>query len=130
MGWRFPWVSSYSSDFNYDFNVSFTPEQVASGDVYYNYHRINPGIEDLSGNSVFFKDEAGQIFHTYSSYGRGGEEFLGTYAILDRTPKGRSENGPYNSLADWVRPHNMYGRGGTVEANGRYHEPCCTTPSV
>jgi len=130
MGWRFPWVSSYNSDFNYDFNVSFTPEQVASGDVYYNYRRINPGIEDLSGNSVFVKDEAGQIFHTYSSYGRGGEEFLGTYVILDRTPKGRDENGPYNSLADWVRPRNMYGKGGTVEANGRYHQPCCTTSSV
>jgi len=128
MGWRFPWVSSYSSDFNYDFNVSFTPEQLASGNAYYNFCRINPGIEDLSGNSVFFKDEAGQIFHTYSSFGRGGEEFLGTYAILDRTPKGRNENGPYHSLTDWVRPRNMYGKGGTVEANGRYHQPCCTTP--
>ena len=128
MSWRFPWVSSYSSDFNYDFNVSFTPDQVASGDVYYNYRRINPGIEDLSGNSVFFKDEADRIFHTYSSYGRGGEELLGTYVILDRTPKGRNENGPYNSLADWVRPYNMYGKGGTVEANGRYHQPCCMTP--
>lgn len=128
MGWRFPWVSAYSSDFNYDFNVSFTPEQVASGEAYYNFRRINPGIEDLSGNSVFFKDEAGQIFHTYSSFGRGGEEFLGTYAILDRMPKGRNENGPYHSLADWVRPRNMYGKGGTVEANGRFHQPCCTTP--
>jgi predicted dithiol-disulfide oxidoreductase (DUF899 family) len=124
MGWRFRWVSSCHSDFNYDFNVSFTREQVAAGHALYNYGKAPEWageLEDLSGNSVFYKDEAGQIFHTYSTFGRGGEEFLGIYRFLDATPKGREENGPYHSLADWARPRNMYDKGGTVEANGRYH---------
>jgi predicted dithiol-disulfide oxidoreductase (DUF899 family) len=124
MGWRFRWVSSYHSDFNYDFNVSFTREQVASGRAFYNYGKAADWaaeLEDLSGDSVFYKDETGQIFHTYSTFGRGGEEFLGIYRFLDATPKGRDENGPYHSLADWARPRNMYDKGGTVEATGRYH---------
>jgi predicted dithiol-disulfide oxidoreductase (DUF899 family) len=125
MGWRFRWVSSYHSDFNYDFNVSFTREEVAAGRAFYNYEHANPGLEDRSGDSVFFKDAAGQIFHSYSTFGRGGEEFLGIYRYLDVTPKGRDENGPYQTLADWVRPRNMYGRSGMVEANGRYHQPAC-----
>src|ERR1700682_491408 len=79
MGWRFTWVSSYDSDFNYDFNVSFTPEQIAAGCAYFNFRQADPGLEDLSGDSVFFKDDVGQIFLTYSTFGRGGEEFLGTY---------------------------------------------------
>jgi predicted dithiol-disulfide oxidoreductase (DUF899 family) len=124
MGWRFRWVSSYHSDFNYDFNVSFTREQVASGHALYNYGKAPEwaaDMEDLSGDSVFYKDAAGQIFHTYSTFGLGGEEFLGIYRFLDATPKGREENGPYHTLADWARPRNMYDKGGTVEANGRYH---------
>jgi predicted dithiol-disulfide oxidoreductase (DUF899 family) len=124
MGWRFRWVSSYDSDFNCDFNVSFTREQVASGRALYNFGKAQEwaaDLEDLSGDSVFYKAEAGQIFHTYSTFGRGGEEFLGIYRFLDATPKGREENGPYHSLADWARPRNMYDKGGTVEANGRYH---------
>jgi predicted dithiol-disulfide oxidoreductase (DUF899 family) len=125
MGWRFPWVSSYHSDFNYDFHVSFTPEDIAAGRAFYNYEYVNPGLEDRSGDSVFFKDEAGQIFHTYSTYGRGGEEFLGIYRYLDVTPKGRNEEGPYNTLADWVRPRTMYGKGGMVEGSGRYHQAAC-----
>jgi predicted dithiol-disulfide oxidoreductase (DUF899 family) len=125
MGWRFTWVSSFNSDFNYDFNVSFTPEQVAAGKAYFNFRETAPGMEDLSGDSVFFKDDDGQIFHTYSTYGRGGEQFLGAYGFLDVTPKGRNENGPHHSLGDWVRPHNMYGKGGMVELNGRYHAPGC-----
>ncbi|MGH7304065.1 MAG: DUF899 domain-containing protein [Candidatus Rokuibacteriota bacterium] len=125
MGWRFRWVSSYHSEFNYDFHVSFTPKQIATGRAFYNYEYGDPGLEDLSGDSVFFKDDAGQIFHTYSTYGRGGEEFLGVYRYLDATPKGRGEDGPYNTLADWVRPKNMYGRGGLVEGSGRYHQPSC-----
>jgi predicted dithiol-disulfide oxidoreductase (DUF899 family) len=124
MGWKFRWVSSYNSDFNYDFNVSFRREQAAAGQAIYNYG-VAPEwaaeLEDLSGDSVFYKDEAGQIFHTYSTFGRGGEEFLGVYRFLDATPKGRNENGPYHSLADWARPRNLYDKGGTVEANGRYH---------
>lgn len=128
MGWRFPWVSSFQSDFNYDFGVSFKPEEVASGKALYNFQPAPEwaaGIQDLSGDSVFYKDEAGQIFHTYSTYGRGGEQFLGIYRFLDLTPKGRNENGPYHSLTDWARPHNMYGKGGTVEGNGRYHAASC-----
>jgi predicted dithiol-disulfide oxidoreductase (DUF899 family) len=123
MGWRFKWVSSFGSDFNYDFHVSFTPDQIAQGKVYYNYERREIPIEDMSGNSVFYKDEAGDIFHTYSTFGRGGEAMLGTYAILDLLPKGRNEVGPYHSLADWVRPHDRYQEGGSVEATGRYHSP-------
>ena len=125
MGWRFHWVSSYNSDFNYDFNVSFTPEQIAAGRAFYNYEYTNRALEDLSGDSIFFKDDAGQIFHTYSTFGRGGEEFLGIYRYLDVTPKGRDEQGPYRSLADWVRPRNRYDEGGIVEANGRYHQSSC-----
>jgi predicted dithiol-disulfide oxidoreductase (DUF899 family) len=128
MGWRFPWVSSYHSDFNYDFNVSFRPEQVASGHALYNFQQAPEwaaGLEDLSGDSVFYKDESGQIFHTYSTYGRGGEQFLGIYGYLDVMPKGRNETGPYHSLGDWARPRNMYSNGGIVEGNGRYHAPRC-----
>jgi predicted dithiol-disulfide oxidoreductase (DUF899 family) len=128
MGWRFRWVSSYHSDFNYDFNVSFRPGEVAAGQALYNFQQAPEwaaGVEDLSGNSVFYKDESGQVFHTYSTYGRGGEQFLGVYGYLDVMPKGRNENGPYHSLTDWARPRNMYGKGGMVEANGRYHAQSC-----
>lgn len=128
MGWKFPWVSSYHSDFNYDFNISFTREQIASGRALYNYQRAPEWaaeLEDLSGDSVFFKDQTGQIYHTYSTFGRGGEEFLGIYRILDVMPKGRDEDGPYRSLVDWARPRNVYGQSGSVEPNGRYHQPAC-----
>lgn len=125
MGWRFLWVSSYRSDFNYDFHVSFRPEEVAAGRAYYNYRHADPGLEDLSGDSVFFRDDAGRIFHTYSVFARGAEELLTAYMVLDLTPKGRDETGPYRSLSDWVRPRNMYGKGGTVEGNGRYHAAAC-----
>lgn len=128
MGWKFPWVSSYHSDFNYDFNVSFRPEEIASGRALYNFGKAPEwaaDLEDLSGDSVFYKNAEGQIFHTYSAFGRGGEEFLGIYRFLDVMPKAREENGPHHSLADWARPRNMYGKGGTVEATGRYHTPKC-----
>jgi predicted dithiol-disulfide oxidoreductase (DUF899 family) len=82
-------------------------------------------LQDLSGDSVFYKDAQGRIFHTYSTYSRGGEQFLGIYGFLDVMPKGRNEIGPYRSLGDWARPRNMYGRGGMVEPNGRYHAPAC-----
>ena len=126
MGWKFLWVSSFRNDFNYDFNVSFRPDDVAAGRAEYNF-RAAPEwaaqIQDLSGRSVFYKNEAGEIFRTYSAYGRGGEEVLGIYGILDTMPKGRNEKGPNHSLTDWARPRNMYGKGGTVEASGRYHSP-------
>ena len=128
MGWRFPWVSSYHSDFNYDFNVSFTAEQVATGQALYNFERAPEwaaGLQDLSGDSVFYKDDSGKIFHTYSTYGRGGEQFLGIYGFFDVMPKGRNETGPYHSLTDWARPRNMYAGSGIVEGNGRYHASAC-----
>jgi predicted dithiol-disulfide oxidoreductase (DUF899 family) len=127
MGWRTPFYSSFGSDFNYDYGVSFKPEDLAARRAFYNYTYCDPGIEDISGNSVFFKDEAGDIFHTYSVYARGGEDFLGIYRILEVMPKGRDENGPHQSLTDWVRPHNMYGKGGEVAPTGRYTPPvsCC-----
>jgi predicted dithiol-disulfide oxidoreductase (DUF899 family) len=128
MGWKFRWVSSYHSDFNYDFNISFTREDSASGRAIYNFGVVPEWaaeIEDLSGDSVFYKNGDGQIFHTYSTFGRGGEEFLGIYRFLDVVPEGREEDGPYHSLTDWARPRNMYGKGGTVETTGRYHRPAC-----
>jgi predicted dithiol-disulfide oxidoreductase (DUF899 family) len=105
MGWRFRWLSSFGSDFNYDFNVSFTPGQIASGRTTYNYRDGATPIEEMSGRSIFYKDEAGQVFHTYSSFARGGEVMLSTYALLDMTPKGRNEA---NNLTDWVRLHDRY----------------------
>jgi predicted dithiol-disulfide oxidoreductase (DUF899 family) len=80
-------------------------------------------MEDLSGHSVFYLDADGRIFHTYSTFGRGEEQFMGIYRFLDLTPKGRNEKD--HGLSDWVHPRNMYGQGGTVEANGRYHAPTC-----
>jgi len=95
MGWKFPWVSSHGSDFNFDYHVSFTKEELASGKVLYNY-RETPSAEahdELPGLSAFFKDEDGTVYHTYSDYARGGEELLGTLMVLDRAPKGRNETG-------------------------------------
>ncbi|HEY4112517.1 MAG TPA: thioredoxin family protein [Rhizomicrobium sp.] len=126
MGWKFLWVSSFHSDFNYDFEVSFRPEDVEAGRAQYNYRPAPEWVAevlDLSGRSVFYKNETGEIFHTYSAYGRGGEEVMGVYGVLDAMPKGRNEHGPNHSLTDWARPRNMYGKGGEVESSGRYHAP-------
>ena len=129
MGWTFTWVSSYGSDFNYDFHVSFTPEEVAAGRAYYNFELRDIQGEEVSGLSVFYRDTDGTVFHTYSSYARGGEELLGTYVLLDLTPKGRDETGPRGNLTDWVRHHDRYDAGGFVESTGRYRaaadEGCC-----
>ncbi len=103
MGWKFLWVSSFHSDFNYDFDVSFRPDDVAAGRAQYNFQQApdwTRDIQDLSGRSVFYKNDAGDLFHTYSAYGRGGEEVLGIYGILDSMPKGRNETGPNHSLTD------------------------------
>lgn len=104
MGWRFPFASSYGSDFNYDFHVSFTKDELAKGKVYYNYEMTSEGYDELPGGSVFYKDENGDVYHTYSSFGRGGEEVLGAYMLLDIALKGRNESGPM----DWVRRHDEY----------------------
>ena len=133
MGWRIRWVSSFGSDFNYDFNVSFTPDQIARGEGFYNYRLGDVPLEDLSGLSVFYKDGDGDIFHTYSAFGRGAEETLGAYMFLDLTPKGRNETGPNHDLTDWVRHHDRYGIGGYVSPKGRWlaaeeetdAAPCC-----
>ncbi len=106
MGWHIDWVSSFGSDFNYDFHVSFTQEDVARGTGYYNY-TTRPIIDELSGRSVFYKDEDGAIYHTYSSFGRGGEDMLGIYRLLDIVPKGREE-GPGGNLSHWVKHHDRY----------------------
>jgi len=108
MGWRFRWVSSHGNDFNYDYHVSFTKDDLAKGKVYYNYAMIDAGIDELSGLSVFVKNEHGDVFHTYSSYGRGGEELITTYMVLDLTPKGRNETGSHHNLMDWVKRHDEY----------------------
>jgi predicted dithiol-disulfide oxidoreductase (DUF899 family) len=130
MGWKLTWVSSYGSDFNFDYHVSFTPEQIANGRVDYNYEMGESRGDEASGLSVFYKDQSGQVFHTYSSYARGNEELLGTYVHLDITPKGRNENGPNYNLTDWVRHHDRYNHAGTVDRTGRYvamaeSDACC-----
>lgn len=106
MGWQFKWVSSNGSDFNYDFGVSFTPEERAKGDVNYNFSMRAFPSEEAPGVSVFYKDDAGEVFHTYSTYGRGVEVMMGTYNMLDLTPKGRDEQAGHGMA--WVRHHDRY----------------------
>lgn len=105
MGWHFTWVSSYGSDFNHDFGVTFTPEEIANSKRYYNYTQ-HPD-EEMPGISVFYKDDAGTIFHTYSTYGRGVEVMMGAYNLLDLTPLGRNEQDVPHKMA-WVRHHDRY----------------------
>jgi predicted dithiol-disulfide oxidoreductase (DUF899 family) len=107
MGWTFKWVSSFDNDFNYDFHVSFRPGDTANGKVEYNYDLIETSMDELPGTSVFARDDAGNIYHTYSSYGRGAEETLVTYRLLDMTPKGRDE-GVDGNLMKWVKRHDEY----------------------
>ena len=120
MGWHFAWVSSAETDFNFDYHVSFTPEELAKGEVFYNFEMTKASIDELPGISVFYKSPAGEVFHTYSSYARGNEEVLGAYMYLDLTPKGRNETGPGYNMGDWVRPHDQYGKGGAVDPMGGY----------
>lgn len=110
MGWHFPWVSSFDSDFNCDYHVSFTPEQVAAGKVDYNYRTEEFPSSEGPGASVFFKDSTGQIFHTYSIYARGLEPLIGTYTLLDMVPKGRDEDKLAFSMS-WLRHHDRYDGG-------------------
>jgi len=107
MGWRFEGVSSHASDFNYDYRVSFTADDIAKGEVFYNYRMCELDSEEMSGISAFYKDEAGGIFHTYSTYARGDELLSSAYMYLDLAPKGRDEDGlPYPSA--WWRHHDRY----------------------
>ena len=106
MGWRFKWVSSYGSDFNFDYHVSFTEEEEKKNKVYYNYEEAEFMSDELPGLSVFYKDEDGNVFHTYSTYARGLDQLVGTYNFLDLTPKGRDED-PESTMS-WVRRHDQY----------------------
>jgi predicted dithiol-disulfide oxidoreductase (DUF899 family) len=118
MGWKFRWVSSAGSDFNFDFHVSF-PKGRAEENVVYNFtERPDPKIDDLPGVSVFFRDGDGSIYHTYSTYARGGEIFLGVYDWLDIVPKGRNEriNGGLN---DWMKRHDRYDDDGRTQMKSR-----------
>lgn len=129
MGWKFNWVSSYGTDFNYDYHVSFTPEERAKGKVHYNYSEMNFPSEEGPGASVFYKDKAGNIFHTYSTFGRGLDIFLGAYNFMDIAPKGRNEEGLAHTMS-WVRHHDKYEKNQAVDPNAQYVEPakvhdCC-----
>jgi len=129
MGWKFLWVSSNGSDFNYDFHVSFTPEQMKTGKGYYNYTETELGIDELPGISVFYKNPQGEIFHTYSSYSRGPEKTATTFVLQDMLPKGRDEVGPRKNLTDWMRHHDRYETSDTMGEHGRveHHaeDSCC-----
>jgi predicted dithiol-disulfide oxidoreductase (DUF899 family) len=128
MGWKFKWVSSFGSDFNHDYQVSQSPEEKASGKAMYNYEMTTFPSEERPGASVFYKNDKGEVFHTYSSYGRGLDMLIGAYHMLDLTPKGRDEAGLKHSMA-WVRRHDEYA-GAVVDPNAEYVEPkksesCC-----
>jgi predicted dithiol-disulfide oxidoreductase (DUF899 family) len=128
MAWRFHWVSAFGTDFQSDYGVHFTKEELA-GEVNYNYGKIHFGLEEAPGLSVFYKDDAGQIFHTYSTYARGLDSLVGTYQFLDLVPKGRDEEGLAFSMA-WVRHHDRYGDDYVVDPAATYQTPremdtCC-----
>jgi predicted dithiol-disulfide oxidoreductase (DUF899 family) len=106
MGWTFKWVSSFGNDFNHDFHVSFTKDEMASGAVY-NYTKSKIPSEELPGLSVFARSDAGEVFHTYSAYARGLDILVGTYNLLDMALKGRDEDGLAWSMA-WVKRHDEY----------------------
>jgi predicted dithiol-disulfide oxidoreductase (DUF899 family) len=113
MGWSFKWVSSSGNDFGRDFHVSFTEQELESGLAVYNYDRRPYPITELPGLSVFAKDEQGNVFHTYSTYARGLDIFLGTYHLLDIVPKGRDEDG-IQGMA-WLRHRDRYGDANFVD---------------
>lgn len=107
MGWTFPWVSSYGSDFNFDYQVSFTREQIAEGKACYNYAIQPNAMSEQVGISVFYKNDRDEVFHTYSCYARGVDMLNGAYHYLDLVPKGRDEDGLRFSM-EWVRRHDQY----------------------
>ena len=132
MGWKFKWVSSFGNDFNYDYHVSFTKEETAKGEVYYNYGMTKFPSEEAPGGSVFRRDAAtGEVFHTYSGYGRALDILIGAYNFLDFAPKGRDEEGLAFSMS-WVRHHDKYSEGYSVDPTQSYVAPkiadagCCS----
>lgn len=128
MGWDFAWVSSNGSDFNSDFRVSFSDEELAQGQVNYNYTMQEFPSAEAPGISVFYKDAAGDVFHTYSTYGRGVEQALGTYRILDLVPKGRDEDQLDFSMA-WVRYHDRYESNQFADADKPYWPETSAQPT-
>ena len=128
MGWRFKWVSSYGCDFNFDYHVSFTKDEMAKGKVEYNYQMSTFPSEEAPGASVFYKDRNGEVFHTYSSYARGLDMLLGAYHFLDLTPKGRDEEGLAHTMA-WVRHHDRYEDGYVVDPKQQYVQPAAAASS-
>ena len=111
LGWKAKWVSSADGDFNFDYHVSFTKEELAKGNVNYNYGMVE-GFDELPGLSVFCKDKDGTVYHTYSSYARGNEELIGAFIYLDITPKGRNEK----EIMDWVKRNDEYRAPGGTRA--------------
>jgi predicted dithiol-disulfide oxidoreductase (DUF899 family) len=107
MGWSFKWVSSLENGFNHDYHVSFTPDEMKKSEVYYNYGLTNFSGDELAGISVFYRNEEGDVFHTYSCYSRGLDMLNGAYHYMDLVPKGRDEdNLPYTMA--WLRRHDSY----------------------
>jgi predicted dithiol-disulfide oxidoreductase (DUF899 family) len=129
LGWRFNWVSSNTSDFNADFRVSFTKEQMAQGKVDYNYTQQEFPSDEAPGLSVFYKNAAGEIFHTYSTFGRGLETLLGTYMMLDLVPKGRDEDDLEFTMA-WVRYHDRYDTNEFADADKPYWPETAPAPAA
>lgn len=130
MGWRFDWVSSHESDFNSDFGVSFTEEELAGGEVQYNYRKSYFPAQEAPGISVFCKDGAGQVFHTYSTYGRGVEVMMGAYRLMDLAPRGRNERDVFYKM-EWVRHHDRYETGAGFEpAPEKVAPPASATASA
>lgn len=107
MGWSFKWVSSYGSDFNWDYNVSFTPEEMEKEEMYYNYKMMSFPSDEGPGISVFYKNDKGEIFHTYSCYQRGLDMLNGAYHYMDLAPKGRDEDDLPYTMA-WLERHDEY----------------------
>jgi predicted dithiol-disulfide oxidoreductase (DUF899 family) len=124
MGWRFKWVSSFANDFNYDYNVSFTKDDIAQRKTYYNYQVQEFLSEEAPGASVFYKNAAGSLFHTYSTYGRGLDILVGAYNFLDMAPKGRDEDG-LDFTMSWVRHHDRYPEEKAAAAPQKKASSCC-----
>jgi predicted dithiol-disulfide oxidoreductase (DUF899 family) len=122
MGWQFKWVSSFGNEFNRDYQASFSKEDKTDGKVYYNYEMMEFPAEEGPGASVFYKNEAGEIFHTYSCYARGLDPMVGTYNWLDIAPKGRDEEGLAFTMA-WVRHHDKYDDRQIVDPKAVYIQP-------
>src|SRR5467141_4466726 len=129
MGWRFHWVSSNATDVKYDHHVSMSREELGKGEVYYNYGMQKFPSEERPGTSVFYRDAADNIFHTYSSYGRGLDIFIGAYNWLDIAPKGRDEEGLAHTMA-WVRHHDKYDASHQVDTKAEYVQPAKTTDAA